>query len=405
MDFGRVFSRRRLVRAGLFVAVLVLLWSSLALIVPAAFRSRVEAAALESLGRRLTIGEVVFNPWTLSLRVDDVALAGAKDGAPPLLEIRELRGAVSMGWVFRLAPVIDRLEIDAPTVRLTRLGDGRYDVDDILDKIAARPPAPAGPPRAALHNIVVKDGSVDFVDVPTGVTHSVRALELGVPFVSTIASEREIHVEPRLAFTLDGSRFDSTANATPFAERGNGEARIRLERFDIGPWLGYLPKTLPIRLQSGLLSADLVLAFAQRPALSLQVRGSVGVAELKVADAGSKELLRVGSIKAQIEELRPLERSAKLARIDIDAPHVLAVRDRSGRVNLMLAAATPEGQPVPVAPVPLPTTAASAGSGGAVGGKAPAAAATTSSGVTAASDASRWKASLAALSIRAGQLD
>jgi hypothetical protein len=128
----------------------------------------------------------------------------------------------------------------------------------------------------------------DFVDVPTGVTHNVRALELGVPFVSSIPSEREIHVEPRLAFTLDGSRFDSAAIATPFAERGDGEATIKLDRFDIAPWLGYLPKTLPVRLQSGLLSADLVLAFAQRPTLSLQVRGSVGVADLKVADASRR---------------------------------------------------------------------------------------------------------------------
>ena len=410
MDLGRVFTRRRLVRAGIVVAVLVLLWSSLALIIPAVFKSRVEGAALETLGRRLTIGDVAFNPWKLALRVDDLALAGAGEGAPPLLQVRQLRGAVSMGWVFRFAPVIERLEIDSPMLRLTRLADGRYDIDDILQRLAAQPERPAddGPPRAAFYNIVVKDGGADFVDKPTGVTHKVRALELGVPFVSSIPSEREINVEPRLAFTLDGSRFDSAAVATPFAERGAGEATIKLDRFDVGPWLGYLPKTLPVRLQSGLVSADLVLAFAQRPKLSLQVRGSVGVADLKVADAESKQLLQAGSIKVQIEDLRPLERSARLARIDIDAPHVLAVRDRDGRVNLMLAGATPEGEPVPVARVPLPTTAAGAASGAASGKAAPAArgpSAAASGQAGGAAPPSRWKATLAALSIRAGQLD
>jgi hypothetical protein len=51
-----------------------------------------------------------------------------------------------MGWVFRFAPVIDRLEIDAPKLRLTRLGDGRYDVDDILaqDRRSAEAPGDAG---------------------------------------------------------------------------------------------------------------------------------------------------------------------------------------------------------------------------------------------------------------------
>ena len=134
--------------------MLALLWSSLALIVPATFRSRVEGAALETLGRRLTIGDVAFNPWKLALRVDDIALAGASEGAPPQLQIAQLRGAVSMGWVFRFAPVIDRLEVDSPMVRLTRLADGRYDIDDVLQRLAARRqgrPTRAAAGRAAQH--------------------------------------------------------------------------------------------------------------------------------------------------------------------------------------------------------------------------------------------------------------
>ena len=230
-----------------------LLWSATALIVPPTFKSRAERIALETLGRRLTIGDVAFNPWTLALRVDDIALAGASDAAPPQLQIRQLRSKVSVSWVFRLAPVIDRLEIDAPMVRLTRLADGRYDIDDVLARLAAAPAKDGDEPaQFALHNIVVHGGAADFVDQPLKTTHRLRELELGVPFLSALPSEREINVEPRLAFTLDGSRFDSAAVATPFAERGAGTVKIRLDRFDVGPWLGYLPQGLPVRLQSGL---------------------------------------------------------------------------------------------------------------------------------------------------------
>ncbi len=398
----RFFTRRRLVRAGIAVAVMALLWSSLALIVPATFKSRVERLSLETLGRRMTIGDVAFNPWTLALRVDDIALAGASPGAPPQLQIRQLRGAVSMGWVFRFAPVIDRLEIDAPVVRLTHLSEGRYDIDDVLQRLAARPAkADDDPPQVALYNIVIREGSADVVDVPAGVTHKVRALELGVPFISSLPSQREIQVEPHLAFTLDGSRFDSAAVATPFAARGGGDVKVRLDAFDVGPWLGYLPKGLPVRLRSGVLSADLSLAFEQRPALTLRVRGTVGVTGLKVADAEARDLLDVGGIKVQIEDLRPLERIAKLARIDVDAPHVLAVRNAAGRVNLLLAAETPAGEAVPVVRVPLPTTAASAASAS----RAPAAKAASAASGAAAPPAPGWKASLAALSLRAGRLD
>ena len=397
---GRFFSRRWLVRAGIAVVVLAALWSATALIVPPTFKSRVERIALETFGRRLTIGDVAFNPWTLSLRVDDIALAGASDAAPPQVQIKQLRSKVSVSWVFRLAPVIDRLEVDAPMVRVTHLAEGRYDIDDVLARLAAAPAKEDDEPvRFAVHNIVVHGGAADFVDQPLKTTHRLRDLELGVPFLSALPSEREINVEPRLAFTLDGSRFDSAAVATPFAERGAGTVKVKLDRFDVGPWLGYLPKGLPVRLQSALVSADLSLAFEQRPKLSLRLAGDVGVADLKVADADARDLLQVGSVKLRIDDLRPLERTAKLARIDVDAPHLLGVRNAAGKVNLLLAAEMPSGGALPVARVPLPTTAASAAK---PAGSTPAPAA---SGTAAATPAPGWKASLATLAIRAGQLD
>ena len=157
-----------------------------------------------------------------------------------------------------------------------------------------------------------------------------------------------------------------------------------------------------MRLQSGLVSADLSLAFEQRPKLSLRLLGDVAVADLKVADADAGELLQAGSVKVRIDDLRPLERTAKVARIDIDAPHVLGVRNAAGKVNLLLAAETSSGGAVPMARVPLPTTAASAASMARPSSNRPASAA---SGAVAGPPAPGWKASLAALAIRAGQLD
>ncbi|MEO8523666.1 MAG: DUF748 domain-containing protein [Caldimonas sp.] len=395
----RIATRRNAIRFGLAVLAFVVLWSSAWLIVPKVVRSQAEQAAIDKLGRRLTLGSVAFNPWTLELTITDLALAGAKEGAAAQLEVKRIHANAAVTSLFRLAPVIDSLEVDAPLLRLARLGDGRYDIDDVLQRIAAMP-ASDEPARFAVHNIVVRGGGADFVDAPVNATHKVRDLELGVPFVSSLPSQREIKVEPHLAFTLDGSRFDSNAAATPFSEHGAGEARLKLDRFDIAPWLPYLPQSLPVRLQSALLSADLSLAFEQRPKLALRVRGSVAVSALKVADAASHDLLEVGSVKVQIDDLQPLESIVKLARIDIDAPHVLALRNAAGKVNLMLAAEEPTGATVAVARVPLPTTAASAAS------QSASAARVAASGVVAsAPPASRWKGSLAALSIRAGQLD
>ena len=283
------------------------------------------------------VGRVTFNPWTLELTIADLALAGAAAGAPPLLEARRVYADVAFVSLLRLAPVIDRLEVDAPMLRVSRIGEGRYDIDDVLQRLAAaagRRSRRASPSTTSSS----RGGGADFVDRPLATTHRVRDLELAIPFVSSLPSEREIKVEPHLAFALDGSRFDSAGAATPFAERGNGELHLKLDGFAVAPYLGYLPRGLPAQLRAATLSADLVVAFEQRPKLSLNVAGVVGATGIEVVDAAANDLLKVGSVKVQIDELRPLERLVRLKQVDIDAPHVVAVRNAAGRVNLLLAA-------------------------------------------------------------------
>jgi uncharacterized protein involved in outer membrane biogenesis len=392
--------RSRRLWLGLLVAVVAIavLWSAAWFYVPPLVADAAEKAVAQALGRRLTLGKVEFNPWTLELTLSDVAVAGASADAAPLLEVKRIHADAALVSLLRLAPVIDAVDIDAPTLRVSRLGDGRYDVDDVLQHLAARPPAgePAREPaRFAVHNIVVHGGAADFVDRPLATTHRVRELELGVPFVSSLPSEREIKVEPHLAFALDGSRFDSAAAATPFAERGNGEVHLRFDGFSVAPWLGHLPRGLPAQLRAATLGADLVVAFEQRPSLSLKVSGTVGADGIEVVDAAAAELLKVGNVKIAIDELRPLERRVRIKSIDVDAAHVVAVRDAAGRVNLLLATEAPAGGASAVARLPLPTSAASAAAASAA---ANAAAAKTPAPAP-------WQASVAALSVRAARLD
>jgi Domain of Unknown Function (DUF748) len=382
----RTGSRRLWIAIGGAALLLALLWSAAWYYVPPLVASAAEEAALGKLGRRLTLGGVTFNPWTLELTLTDVALAGSSSGAAPLLEVKRIHADAALVSLFRLAPVIDSLEIDSPAVRVTRVAEGRYDIDDVLDRIAASPTA-EHPARFAVHNIVVRGGSAEFVDLPLALTHHLSELALGLPFFSTLPSAREVRVEPHLAFALDGSHFDSAAAATPFAERGNGEVHLRFDGFAVAPYLGYLPRGLPLSLRAATLGADLVVAFEQRPRLSLKVSGTIGAGGIEVVDAAAAELLQVGKLTVQIDELRPLERRARIRSVDVDAPHVVAARDAAGRVNLLLAAETRPRAASAAARPPLPTTATSA----AARAPAPAPAA--------------WQASVAALSIRAGRLD
>ncbi|MBP6780345.1 MAG: DUF748 domain-containing protein, partial [Ottowia sp.] len=244
------------------LAALILLWLVGWLVLPRLLKGPLERAASERLGRSVTVGAIDFKPWSLELALRDVAVAGA-DGAPPQLTIARIYADGELQSVLRLAPVVDAFTVEAPALRLTHLGAGRYDVDDIIARLtapSAKPDTDTGPTRLALYNLALSGGSIDFVDQTIGETHAVRELALQVPFISTLPSEREVKVQPHLSFALDGSRFDSSVQSTPFAQTGHADAQIQLQGLNLAPYLGYLPANLPVKVLGATLDADVKVA-------------------------------------------------------------------------------------------------------------------------------------------------
>ncbi|MES2424858.1 MAG: DUF748 domain-containing protein, partial [Pseudomonadota bacterium] len=300
--------------------------------------------ASEQLGRTVRIGAIDFKPWSLELSVSDIVVAAAGNAvdALPQLQIQRIYLDAELQSLLRLAPVVDAITVNAPVLRLTHLGEGRYDIDDILAKLQPAPDAPPSEPqRFALYNLALVGGALDFTDRSVNKTHTLRALELSVPFLSNLESQREVKVEPRLAFTLNGSAFDSAAAATPFAQTRKTDATFKLNGLDLAPYLAYLPAGLPVQLQAGLVDADIQLAFQQSPQLAVRLSGTAALRQVRLADARSKELLEFAALKLTLADVQPLARSAQITAIDLQSPRLLLRRDAAGRLNL-LTTAVPE---------------------------------------------------------------
>lgn len=339
-------------RAAWSVLAVLVLWAVGWLAVPPLLRSQGQKLASEALGRDVRIGRIEFAPWSLQLTVHDVAVARA-DGQGDQFSVKRVHADIGMASLLRLAPVLDALEVDQPVLHLAQVAPGHYDIDDILARFAqpAQPdPAPAGPPpRFALYNIALRYGAVDFEDRTVARTHTVRDLALSVPFLSSLPSKREIKVEPRLAFKLNDSAFDSSAEATPFLSSRKTQAHIRLADFDLAPYLGYLPESLPVRLQSGVLGLDLTLSFEQHPDAAVHVRGLVQARGLRLSDSRQQPLLDVGSMAVQIADLQPLAQRGHIASVEIEEPRVMARRAQDGQINWQRLASPPGAAPKPAA--------------------------------------------------------
>ena len=334
------------------LAALLGVWALSWLSVPALVKGPLERLASEQLGRTVTVGSLDFKPWSLELTLRDITVAGAKGAeGQAQLTIGRVYVDAELQSLLRLAPVVDAFTVENPVLRLTHLGQGRYDVDDVIAKLTApkddTEKAPSTEPaRLALYNLLLQGGRVDFTDNAVGKTHSVQDLLLSVPFISTLSDKKEVRVEPRLAFTLEGSRFDSSAQSTPFAQTRHADAHIRWDDLDLAPYLGYLPASLPIQLKAATLDVDVKLAFEQTPRLAVKLSGQVQTRDVKMTDREGQDLLAFDRLTVDMADVRPLEQVVDLAQVELLKPVLHAQRDAAGRLNLAQLA----GGPAPASP-------------------------------------------------------
>jgi hypothetical protein len=236
VDPTRTALRKRWGRRLLLAAALVLgLWALAWLAVPPLVKSQAEQRLSALLGRPVAIGRVSFAPWSLALTVEQLRIGAAEPAAPPQFELARLHVDAELSSLWRLAPVVQAIDVESPRLRLARRADGRLDIDDVLQRLrpAAPPPPDSEPPRFALYNLQLSDGQLLFDDQPKQLEHRVEGLQVALPFLSNLPAHVDVHVGPRIAFRLDGASFDTGLQAPAVHGRAQGRAapcgrRLRL---------------------------------------------------------------------------------------------------------------------------------------------------------------------------------
>jgi hypothetical protein len=329
-------------RAAWAVGGVLLLWALAWAALPWLLQSQGQTRLSALLGRQVSIGSVEFSPWSLELTVHDFAVATADRSAAQIAVDRVYVDA-ELQSLLRLAPVVDAVRVEGVKAQLTHTGQGQYDIDDVLARLQSPPDAqPSAPPRFALYNLELVNANLDFHDrgvIGPERLHELRDVQLSVPFLSSLNSQRDVLVAPHLAFVLNGSAFDSAAQGTPFAQTRAGEAKLQIRQFDLEPYLAYVPASLPVRLRSAVLDADLKLDFHQAETAALDISGDVTVQRLALDDAAGGPLLAARQIRAALASVQPLQHKVVLSRLEIAQPLLQISRNAQGQLNILPAPA------------------------------------------------------------------
>ncbi len=285
------------------------------------------------LGRPVSIGGVRFNPFTLVLRVDDFSVSEPAGGGE-LAGFAQFEADASWRSLYRLAPVLSSIVLHEPRLHLARDATGRTNIQDLLDKWAARPPSPPGPaPRFSMTNIVVDGGRFVFDDARLDERHEVTGVVLRIPFVSSLPVDETVHVEPSLRARIDGAALGLDGRVLPFSATHESMLDLDLDGIDLARFVGYAPAALPFELRSARLESALKLVFSQAEgaAPSIAVTGSAKLASIDLRQPGGAPLLAAESIAAEAISLAWPANRYTIGRVTVDALAATVVRRQGER--------------------------------------------------------------------------
>ena len=293
----------------------------------------------QELHREVSIEKIDISPYALSARLNGLSIKA--DGGKEILGFDELFVNLSSASFFKLAAVVDEVRLQGLRLKVSRLADGRYDISDLLDewmKPKDEPPSPT--PRFSLNNIQLVSGQIEFDDQPKGKVHTISGINLALPFVSSLPYQAEVLIEPSFSATINGSVLALKGRSKPFAGSHESELDLDLDRFDLAGLQAYLPDSIPLRLNSGLLDSELKVVFKELPeqVFSLAIIGSAHVSGLNLQEANGLPLVGWKRLDIDLDRADPINRQVAVKRVMLDGLDASLTVNRQGELNVLMLA-------------------------------------------------------------------
>ena len=317
------------------------------LVAPPLIRGQVASILSDKLHRPVTIEQLSFNPYAMTLAIRGF-LMKERQSDTPAVSFDELFVNLEYRSLFRLAPIVKELRLLTPYVSVIRNDDLKYNFQDLIDEFTKTPSDPnASTPRFALHNIEIIDGKLDFDDRPEKTKHAINQLKIGIPFISSLPADVEIKVQPEFSAVVNGAPMHLAGVSVPFKDSRESTVGFDIERLDIAKYLEYSPVKLNFTVPSGQLNGKLKAAFktSQTNSPVLSITGNLALKELQMLQSGGP-LMKLPSFEILIDDIEVFAKRTSLKSIKAEGLELYVNRGRDGKLNVAnLTNAAAETQP------------------------------------------------------------
>ncbi|MBC7961699.1 MAG: DUF748 domain-containing protein [Steroidobacteraceae bacterium] len=326
--------KKKIALIGAISIVVLLLFS--ATLLPWIVRNQAVKGIGDATGRIAHIEKVSFNPFTLTITADGLGIEGGK-GAP-FIKIGSLRLSIGGASLYKRALIIDEVTVNSPALSFARLEANSYSFSDIVERLKNQPKKESKSDfRYSINNISIHNGSIDFDDraIDGAKKHTVKNLEIAVPFISNIPYLVETYIEPRLSASINGSPFNFGGKLKPLSKSMESAVRLDLKGLDLPGYAAYSPVKLPVDLASGSLTVDAKINYRisadKKP--ELIINGELRLERVEINQKGGKALAKIPLLQINASRLEFFARQFAFNSILLEGVQIFAERDKKGVWN------------------------------------------------------------------------
>lgn len=321
-----------------FGAILYLVLSMVAL--PLVIKAQAVSILSQQLNRPVSLKAVRLNPFTLGVRLKDLAIGDTVPGTP-LFSASEIYLNLEISSLWRRALILQAFSLKEPLCTLVRLGPQKLNITDLFEK--NNPPPENGPADKPPHpflfsisNIQVSAGRVFFKDIPMGRDHQVTDIELGLPVIANTPQHTDIFTTPKLTARVNNTPLEFAGKSKPFQDSLETIFDINLNGIDLPFYSAYLPVPTEFVVNSGTLDVDLTLRFRQHKDRTpvLLARGTAALKNLRVTDQMENPLVVIPHLGVSLATSSLLDRRINIKQVVIREPAITAQRTADGKIHV-----------------------------------------------------------------------
>lgn len=269
--------------SGLLLALLALVWAT-----PWFLKWQLQQQLQRALHRPVLVQSLEIHPWSLSAEVNGVSVANGHGGE--LLGWERLHVQASPQSWHEKAAVLDAVQLHGLRVTATRLSDGRYDFDDLLQP-QTQSEGPAF--RYAAHVLSLHKARISWRDASS-------------PSSEVLA------------------QFDLKGHVHALAEAPKGEFDLMLSDVKLATLQTVLAMPMPVQISQGDARAQLHIQWAQpaHDATDVKVAGQLQLADVALQDAAGHISLALKALQLQLNLADLRQRTVNVSELVLDQPQV-----------------------------------------------------------------------------------